>query len=148
MEKRILDMGCGRNKHPGAVGMDRVNLPEVDLVHNLNPIPYPIKDNIFDEVYATHVIEHMDSVLAVMEEIHRICRPQARVTLITPHYTDSSLLAGSNLPVASQFLFIQLFRTFLPHRPLYSGSFQDHQEGIGDGLYLENSGYAVSHQSG
>ena len=55
MEKRILDMGCGRNKHPGAVGMDRVNLPEVDLVHNLNQIPYPIKDNFFDEVYATHV---------------------------------------------------------------------------------------------
>ncbi len=89
MEKRILDMGCGRNKHPGAVGMDRVNLPEVDLVHNLNQIPYPIKDNFFDEVYATHVIEHMDSVLAVMEEIHRICRPHARVTLITPHHTDS-----------------------------------------------------------
>ena len=89
MEKRILDMGCGRNKRPGAIGMDRVKLPEVDLVHNLNQIPYPIKDNFFDEVYATHVIEHMDSVLAVMEEIHRICRPHARVTLITPHYTDS-----------------------------------------------------------
>jgi len=24
-----------------------------------------------------------------MEEIHRICRPHARVTLITPHHTDS-----------------------------------------------------------
>ncbi len=89
MKKRVLDMGCGRNKRPGAIGMDRVKLPEVDLVHDLNQTPYPIKDNLFDEVYATHVIEHMDSVLAVMEEIHRICRPHARVTLITPHYTDS-----------------------------------------------------------
>ncbi len=94
MKKRILDMGCGRNKRPGAIGMDRVMLPEVDLVHDLNWIPYPSQDNIFDEVYATHVIKHMDSILAVMEEIHRICRPHARVTLITPHYTDSSRQTG------------------------------------------------------
>ncbi len=94
MKTRTPDMGCGRNKRPGAIGMDRVKLPEVDLVHDLNRIPYPIKDNIFDEVYATHVIEHMDSVLAVMEEIYRICRPHARVTLITPHYTDSSRQIG------------------------------------------------------
>lgn len=69
--------------------MDRVGLPGVDLVHDLNRIPYPFEDNHFDEVHATHVIEHVDSILAVMEEIHRICKPGARVTIITPHYSDS-----------------------------------------------------------
>jgi len=87
--KRILDMGCGRTKRRGAIGVDRVKLPGVDLVHNLNKTPYPFKDNTFDEIYAIHIIEHMDSILATMEEIHRICKPRARVVVITPHHTDS-----------------------------------------------------------
>ena len=85
---RILDLGCGRNKRPDAIGIDRVYLPGVDLVHDLNRFPYPFRDSVFEEVFAVHVIEHMDSVLEVMEEIHRISRPGARVTIITPHYTD------------------------------------------------------------
>ncbi len=85
---KILDIGCGKNKRPGATGIDRVPLPGVDLVHDLNALPYPFPDDTFDEVYATHVIEHMDSILAVMEEIHRITRPGGKVTIITPHYTD------------------------------------------------------------
>jgi len=86
---RILELGCGRNKHPHAVGIDRVALPGVDVVHDLNRYPYPFEDNTFDEVYAIHVIEHLDSVLAVMAEIHRITRPNARVILITPHHSDA-----------------------------------------------------------
>lgn len=86
--KRILDIGCGRNKRPGAVGIDRVRLPGVDLVQDLNRFPYSFANETFDEVYAVHVIEHMDSILRVMEEIHRISKPGALVTVITPHYTD------------------------------------------------------------
>jgi len=31
MKTRTLNRGCGRNKRQGAIGMDRVKLPEVDL---------------------------------------------------------------------------------------------------------------------
>ncbi len=87
--KRILDIGCGRNKRSGAIGMDRAQLEGVDLVHDLNDFPYPFEDETFDEVYAVHVIEHVDSILKVMEEIYRISKPRARVTVITPHHTDA-----------------------------------------------------------
>jgi SAM-dependent methyltransferase len=86
---RILELGCGRIKHPNAVGIDRIPLPGVDVVHDLNAYPYPLEDNTFDVVYAIHVIEHLDSVLAVMEEIYRITRPNGRVIVITPHYSDA-----------------------------------------------------------
>ncbi len=88
-EPVILDIGCGRKKQPGAIGLDRVDLPEVDIVHDLNQFPYPFEDNSFDYVYATHVIEHMDSILEVMEEIYRISKPGAKLRLITPHYSDA-----------------------------------------------------------
>lgn len=89
MTKRILDIGCGANKRPGAIGMDRVGLDGVDLVHDLNRFPYPFDDKTFDEIFAVHVIEHMDSILRVMEEVYRIAKPHARITVITPHHTDS-----------------------------------------------------------
>lgn len=89
MQKRILDIGCGRNKRAGAVGIDRIGLPEVDVVHDLNDFPYPFADGSFDEIHAIHVIEHLDSVLATMEEIHRLCRPGARVVIVTPHHSDA-----------------------------------------------------------
>jgi SAM-dependent methyltransferase len=88
-ERKVLELGCGRNKHPNAVGIDRISLPGVDVVHDLNQFPYPFPDNTFDEVYAIHVIEHLDSILAVMEEIHRITTPNARTVIITPHHSDS-----------------------------------------------------------
>lgn len=59
-------------------------------MHDLNETPWPFPDNRFDEVYAIHVIEHLDSILRTMEEIHRVSRPHAKVTIITPHHTDAS----------------------------------------------------------
>lgn len=69
---KILDIGCGNNKMKGAIGIDRVALPEVDIVHDLNSFPYPFEDNTFDEIYAAHIVEHLDSIIRVMEELHRI----------------------------------------------------------------------------
>jgi SAM-dependent methyltransferase len=88
-QAKILELGCGRTKRPHAIGIDRIPLPGVDIVHDLNQVPYPFADNTFDEVYAIHVIEHMDSILLVMEEIYRITRPNARVVIITPHHSDA-----------------------------------------------------------
>ncbi len=85
----ILDLGCGRNKKPGAVGLDSVALPGVDVVHDLNRFPYPFPDRSFDEIHLTHVIEHVESILKVMEEVHRIGKPHCLVTIITPHHSDA-----------------------------------------------------------
>jgi ubiquinone/menaquinone biosynthesis C-methylase UbiE len=85
---QILDIGCGRNKILGAIGIDRIALPGVDVVHDLNSFPYPFEDNSFDEIYATHVIEHLDSIVRAMEEIYRLAKADAKVVIVTPHYSD------------------------------------------------------------
>jgi len=36
---KILDVGCGTAKINGAIGIDRVNLPKVNIVHDLNQFP-------------------------------------------------------------------------------------------------------------
>jgi len=37
-----LDIGCGWSKRAGFVGMDKRNLPGVDIIHDLEIFPYPI----------------------------------------------------------------------------------------------------------
>ncbi len=85
---RKLDVGCGRRKQPGAVGLDRVALPGVDVVHDLDVFPYPFPDSAFDEIHARHVIEHVASVPGFLAELHRIAAPGARLYIATPHYSS------------------------------------------------------------
>ena len=47
---QILDVGCGENKFENSTGIDRIPLPGVDLVTNLNKIPWPFEDSCFDRV--------------------------------------------------------------------------------------------------
>lgn len=82
----VLDIGCGNRKRTGAVGLDINPSTDADVVHDLDVFPWPFEDSSFDEIYADNVIEHLDDVIAVMEEIHRIARPGALVVLAVPYF--------------------------------------------------------------
>ncbi len=86
----ILDVGCGRNKHPGSIGIDFNPDTAADVLCDLDRPPYPFRDSLFDEVRVTHVIEHVSDVLATIKELHRITRPGGVIVVVTPHYTDFS----------------------------------------------------------
>jgi SAM-dependent methyltransferase len=88
--KRVLDVGCGVKKYPGAIGVDRNADTAADVICDLDRFPYPFRDCTFDEVRAVHVIEHVADVMRTMEEFHRLLRPGGSVYIATPHYTDFS----------------------------------------------------------
>jgi SAM-dependent methyltransferase len=85
---RVLDIGCGINKIPGAIGMDINPLSAADIVHDLDDLPYPFANDQFDEVVGRHVIEHVRDPMAVMSELHRITRPGGVIRLVAPHWTN------------------------------------------------------------
>jgi predicted SAM-dependent methyltransferase len=41
-----VNLGCGPNENPGYIGVDKVKLPTVDIVHDLDVYPYPFADMI------------------------------------------------------------------------------------------------------
>jgi SAM-dependent methyltransferase len=84
----VLDIGCGANKVPGAVGMDINPRTAADVIHDLDDLPYPFPDGQFDEVIGRHVIEHVKDPMAVMCELHRITRNGGVVKLVAPHWTN------------------------------------------------------------
>jgi len=86
----VLDIGCGINKYPGAIGLDRSRNTRADIIADLDRFPYPLRDSSFREVRAIHVIEHVSDVIRMMEEVHRLLTPGGRVFIVTPHYTDFS----------------------------------------------------------
>ena len=86
----VLDVGCGINKYPGAIGLDRNPHTRADVIADLDHFPFPFRDNSFGEVRAVHVIEHVADVIRAMEEFHRLLIPGGRAFLVTPHYTDFS----------------------------------------------------------
>lgn len=91
---RVLDVGCGSKKHPGATGLDISADTDADVVHDLDVFPYPLDDSSFDQFLLQDVIEHVAEPYRVMAELHRIGTPGARVHLRTPHF--SSVLAYSD----------------------------------------------------
>jgi SAM-dependent methyltransferase len=85
----ILDIGCGNRKIPGAVGLDRNPGSQAEVIHDLDVFPYPFEDNRFDRIYGLDVLEHLGDVIRVMEELHRLGKPGARVFLRVPHFTST-----------------------------------------------------------
>jgi SAM-dependent methyltransferase len=83
---RLLDLGCGNRKRPGAVGVDINDRTAPDVIHDLNVFPYPFSDSSFDEIYLDNVLEHLDDVIRVMEEVYRISAPGASVKVIVPYF--------------------------------------------------------------
>jgi SAM-dependent methyltransferase len=86
--KKILDVGCGWNKTPGAIGLDANPRAHADIVHDLGALPYPFPDNEFDEIVCRHVLEHVPDVMSLVTELYRIAKPGAIITIVTPHYTN------------------------------------------------------------
>lgn len=85
---RILDLGCGNRKQKNALGADINRNSQADVICNLEIFPYPFKDNSFDRVLCHSILEHLDDIVGVMKEIHRILKPGGVVEIITPHFSS------------------------------------------------------------
>ena len=83
---KLLDLGCGNRKRLGATGVDTNPRSAADIFHDLNVFPYPFADSSFDEIFLDNVLEHLDDVIAVVEEIHRIAAPNGMVHVIVPYF--------------------------------------------------------------
>lgn len=116
----VLDVGCGGNKVPGAVGLDISPDTDADVVHDLDVTPYPFEDSSFDEILLQDVIEHVERPMQVFAELHRIGRPGARVVLRTPHF--SSVLAYSDPTHRHAFSTVAIRQLATPLWEHYSGA--------------------------
>ncbi len=86
MRKMIVDLGCGTTKISGAIGIDRVLHPGVNIVSDLEYF-LPLRSNSIDALHASHTLEHINKLIPLMEEIYRVCKPEALVYITVPYFT-------------------------------------------------------------
>ncbi|MDD5440223.1 MAG: methyltransferase domain-containing protein [Candidatus Omnitrophica bacterium] len=84
----VLDLGCKKQKVPGAIGVDIDPASDADVIHDLEIFPYPFQDNYADAIYAKHIIEHVKNPAGLIREAHRILKPGGTVYIETPHFSN------------------------------------------------------------
>jgi predicted SAM-dependent methyltransferase len=55
-----LNLGCGPSKKEKVIlGYIKQKLPSVDIVYDLDVFPYLFENTLVDEVYCSHILEHV-----------------------------------------------------------------------------------------
>lgn len=85
----VLDIGCGGNKVHGAVGVDRLSLPGVDVVCDFSKDPLPFEDQSVDIIHTRHTLEHMVDLDRLLREFSRVLKPRGQVFVTVPHFTNT-----------------------------------------------------------
>jgi hypothetical protein len=83
-----LNVGCGNEILRGYVNLDIAELPGVDVVHDLNKLPWPFEDNRFEEIRIIHVLEHLPDTVRIMEELWRISNAGCKVIVCVPYWNS------------------------------------------------------------
>lgn len=111
MDNLKLDIGCGISKREGFLGIDILPLAGVDLVHDLNKFPYPFENNIACEIWLDNVLEHLEKPLTVLEELYRIAKNHAKITIAVPYFRSFYAYID---PTHRNFFSVEYFNYFDP----------------------------------
>jgi SAM-dependent methyltransferase len=115
---KVLELGCGQKKivaHSTSVDLNVRS--RADVIHDLNQKPYPFADDSFDIVIAEHVLEHLENVIAAIEEVHRISRPDALFYVEVPHFSSAEFFTD---PTHRHSFSSRSFDYFVPGTDLHS----------------------------
>ncbi|MDD5254371.1 MAG: methyltransferase domain-containing protein [Candidatus Nanoarchaeia archaeon] len=82
-----LNVGCGRDIRKDYINLDSAKLEGVDIVHNVEDLPLPFKNEEFDEILCKDVLEHVDYV-PVLKDLNRILKKNGKLIITVPHFTS------------------------------------------------------------
>lgn len=80
-----LNLGAGYRPIEGAVNIDRVQLPGIDMVWDLDRVPWPFDSETAEYIYARDIFEHVADAVAFMKECHRILSVDCDLWIRTPN---------------------------------------------------------------
>lgn len=87
---RWLNIGCGHFFREGWVNLDKFKEGRVDMLADLEQ-GLPFKDETFDYVYASHVLEHVHDVTGLIRDVHRVLKEGGIFEIYVPYGFTSSL---------------------------------------------------------
>lgn len=114
---KTLNLGAGNHISPGAVNHDRLkHRPEIDVVHDLNVLPWPWKDGSFGRIFASSVFEHLEiNLVQALNECWRILEPAGTLRVKVPHWQHDNAYAD---PTHYWRFSLRSFDVFVPETKL------------------------------
>lgn len=71
----ILELGSGAKKNTERICIDKLNLPHIDIVADLEEgLPF-FPDNSVDAIYSKSFLEHVNNLSILMQDIWRVLKP-------------------------------------------------------------------------
>ncbi len=87
MANTRINFGCGQFPRPGWINVDNDARANPDVRLDLDVFPYPFDSGTADEIFASHVLEHLRHPFATMAEFARILKPGGVATIRVPHFS-------------------------------------------------------------
>lgn len=111
-----LDIGCGKDKHAGSIGIDITDYGQ-EVVWDIRK-GLPFSDNSFLKIYAHSILEHLCSndLIFIMNECHRVLKKDGILEIIVP-YAGSEGSFGD--PTHKSFWVEKTFEYFFGSRENY-----------------------------
>jgi len=102
-QRKILDLGCGDQKlsrkhifsnydfNGKVIGLDLNKTEGADIICDLEKGKLPFENDSFDIVFTSHCLEHIDNIIPLIYEIHRVLKKGGHFLVAVPHtsYIDS-----------------------------------------------------------
>jgi len=82
-DKMKLNLGCGNDIREGYTNVDLYN-PSADVEADLNG-ELPFEDFSVDEIYCSHIIEHLKDPQAFLWECWRVLKPRGKLVILYPY---------------------------------------------------------------
>jgi SAM-dependent methyltransferase len=87
-EPVIVELGCGKKKKPGRIGVDKVDLPQADIVADIEDGLSFLPDKSVDQIHCRSVLEHIKNFENVIKEIVRVLKKDGKAYIFVPHFSN------------------------------------------------------------
>ena len=84
----IVELGSGNKKKQGRITIDKVDIPEVDIVADLEDGLAFLPDESVDEIHCRSVLEHIENFESLMAEIVRVLKKTGTAHIFVPHFSN------------------------------------------------------------
>jgi len=95
----VLDLGCGDTRqYPDNIGVDRRRTASVAVQAELAVQPelasgLPFRGGCADRIFVVHVLEHLPDFLPLIDECHRLLRPDGILHVLSPWWKHVNAVA-------------------------------------------------------
>jgi len=84
----VVELGCGDKKRQGRITVDKMDLPNIDVVADIEEGLTFLPDNSVDEIYCRSVLEHIQNFEDLIREILRVLKKNGKVYIFVPHFSN------------------------------------------------------------